>query len=135
MDQLYQEQILALARVARDCKALDAHTHHASLSNPVCGDRVDIRINLVDGRIDALSAEVRGCALCEAGAGLLINIADKKNADDFRRLGEVLTKWLAGQDDAAITESMGAFAPVRDIRSRQRCVTLAFEAGRMALDS
>ena len=42
MDQLYQERILAFARATRGMEPLDDHTHEASVSNPTCGDRVDI---------------------------------------------------------------------------------------------
>ena len=66
MDQLYQERILALARATRGMEPLDDHTHEASVSNPTCGDRVDIRLKIENGTVIAASAAIRGCALCEA---------------------------------------------------------------------
>ena len=75
----------------------------------------------------------RGCALCEAGAGLLMDIAPQLGRRQLEQLRDELGAWLAGNDDADIREEMGAFAPVRDIKNRHKCVTLAFEAGVKAL--
>ena len=80
MDKLYQERILAFARATRGMEPLDDHTHEASVSNPTCGDRVDIRLKIENGTVIAASAAIRGCALCEAGAGLLTQIAPQLNA-------------------------------------------------------
>ncbi|MEX0502590.1 iron-sulfur cluster assembly scaffold protein [Alphaproteobacteria bacterium LSUCC0719] len=132
MDQLYQDRILAFAKAVRQAPQLDAITHHASVSNPTCGDRVDIKLHVTEGRIDAVSTSVRGCALCEAGAGLLLEMAPGLSAQALAALGDDLAVWLAGED-TDIPDDMTAFAPVRTIRNRHKCVTLAFEAGRAAL--
>ena len=133
MDQLYQERILALARATRGMEPLDEHTHEASVSNPTCGDRVDIRLKIENGTVIAASAAIRGCALCEAGAGLLTQIAPQRKQQDLERMRDALAAWLAGADDSDILEEMAAFAPVRDIKNRHKCVTLAFEASVKAL--
>jgi nitrogen fixation NifU-like protein len=133
MDQLYQDRILAFAKAVRQAPQLDDATHHASISNPTCGDRVDIKLRVAAGRIDAVSTSVRGCALCEAGAGLLLEMAPGLDASALASLGDDLAVWLAGRDDTDIPDAMTAFAPVRTIRNRHKCVTLALEAGRAAL--
>ena len=133
MDQLYQDRILAFARAVRGVTPLDDPTHQASVSNPTCGDRVDIRLKIENGTVTAVTAAVRGCALCEAGAGLLMDIAPQLGRRQLEQLRDELGAWLAGNDDADIREEMAAFAPVRDIKNRHKCVTLAFEAGVKAL--
>ena len=133
MEQLYQERILALAKAIRGVAQIESPTHRASVSNPTCGDRVDIRLKIEKGTVIAASAAIRGCALCEAGAGLLTQIAPQRRQQDLEQMRDALAAWLAGADDADILEEMGAFAPVRDIKNRHKCVTLAFEASVKAL--
>lgn len=133
MDQLYQDRILALARAVRQAPALEDATHVATVSNPTCGDRVEIRLRVTAGAIAAVSAHVRGCALCEAGAGLLLDLAPGLGTTALTSLGDDLGEWLAGDDDIATPQAVTAFAPVRSIRNRHKCVTLAFEAGKQAL--
>ena len=133
MEKLYQERILAFARATRDIEPLDDHTHEASVSNPTCGDRVNIRLKIENDTVIAASAAIRGCALCEAGAGLLTQIAPQLRQQDLEQMRDALSAWLAGADDAHIFEGMSVFAPVRDIKNRHKCVTLAFEASVKAL--
>ena len=128
MEQLYQDRILALAKAIRGVAQIESPTHQASVSNPTCGDRVDIRLKIENGTVIAASAAIRGCALCEAGAGLLTHIAPQRRQQDLEQMRDALSAWLSGADDADILEEMGAFAPVRDIKNRHKCVTLAFEA-------
>lgn len=133
MDQIYQDRILSFARAARLAAPLDNATHSASISNPTCGDRVDISLIIEENCIRAVSTTVRGCALCEAGAGLLMGSARDIPLQGLAEMRDSLATWLAGNDDPDISEDMSAFAPVRAIRNRHKCVTLAFEAGVKAL--
>ena len=72
MDALYQKQILELAKQSRTHE-LDINAPlQASCDNPTCGDRVDISFELKDDAINNIGIKVRGCALCEAGAGLVV---------------------------------------------------------------
>jgi nitrogen fixation NifU-like protein len=133
MDQLYQDRILAFAKAVRQVPELADATHSATVSNPTCGDRVEIRLRVTSGTITAASTHVRGCALCEAGAGLLLEMAPGLSTTALTSLGDELAAWLAGAGESEIPEAMTAFAPVRAIRNRHKCVTLAFEAGKTAL--
>jgi len=133
MEQIYQDRILAFARAARDAVPLENATHTASVSNPTCGDRVDISLIVEGDRIRAASAAVRGCALCEAGAGLLMGSVHDLPLHNLDAMRDGLAAWLAGNDKADISGDMAVFEPVRAIRNRHKCVTLAFEAGVRAL--
>lgn len=135
MEQIYQDRILAFARAARDATPLENATHRASVSNPTCGDRVDISLIVEGDRIRAVSAAVRGCALCEAGAGLLMGSLDDMPLQTLDDMRADLTAWLGGEDMADINGDVAVFEPVRAIRNRHKCVTLAFEAGVKALSA
>ena len=135
MEQIYQDHILAFARVARDATPLENATHRASVSNPTCGDRVDISLIVEGDRIRAVSAAVRGCALCEAGAGLLMGSLDDMPLQTLDDMRADLTAWLGGEYMADINGDVAVFEPVRAIRNRHKCVTLAFEAGVKALSA
>ena len=135
MEQIYQDRILAFARAARDATPLENATHRASVSNPTCGDRVDISLIVEGDRIRAVSAAVRGCALCEAGAGLLMGSLDDMPLQTLDDMRADLTAWLGGEDNADINGDVAVFEPVRAIRNRHKCVTLAFEAGVKALSA
>ena len=128
MEQLYQERILALAKAIRGLAEIESPTHRASVSNPTCGDRVDVSLRVSDGVVDAASTHVRGCALCEAGAGLLVSLAPGLAVADIETQRDLLKAWLEGEDRDDLPAGMQDFQPVRAIRNRHKCVSLAYDA-------
>jgi NifU-like protein involved in Fe-S cluster formation len=88
---------------------------------------------VVEGAIGRMGVTVRGCALCEAGAGLLLQSFDGITPEDAFRMTEDFTAWLAHRNDSPPTDNMAKFMPVRDIRNRHKCVLLAFQTALAAL--
>ena len=105
MQSIYQDQLLALARRVRDksSNGLSAPTHTAEVNNPVCGDRVLSTIKVEKNIIIATHAEVKGCALCEAGAGLWLDSVIGQTISSLPSYHSALTCWLAEQDDEDIS--------------------------------
>ena len=134
MDALYQKQILELAKQSRT-RELDINAPlQASCDNTTCGDRVDISFALKDGAINNIGIKVRGCALCEAGAGLVLAKFEGMKKDTARQMTAQFTRWIGKKQEEVPTDEMAKFLPVRDIRNRHKCVLLAFHAAMQALD-
>ena len=133
MDELYQKQILELAKQSRT-RELDINAPlQASCDNTTCGDRVDISFALKDGAINNIGIKVRGCALCEAGAGLVLAQFEGMKQDTARQMTAQFTRWIGKEQDQVPNDDMAKFLPVRDIRNRHKCVLLAFQAAMKAL--
>ncbi|MDB0016580.1 iron-sulfur cluster assembly scaffold protein [Alphaproteobacteria bacterium] len=134
MDELYQKQILELAKQSRT-RELDINAPlQASCDNTTCGDRVDISFALKDGAINNIGIKVRGCALCEAGAGLVLAQFEGVKQDTARQMTAQFTRWIGKKQEEVPNDEMAKFLPVRDIRNRHKCVLLAFHAAMQALD-
>ena len=125
MDALYQKQILDYAQKARASNAVDQPTHTATLDNPTCGDRVTISLDVSGQNVNQIAVAVRGCALCEAGAGLVIACFTGQTDQTIRQLTDDFSNWLVGQNKEAPTPEMQHFTPVKAIRNRHKCVLLA----------
>ena len=132
MDELYQSQILALARLARTSTDIAQPTHHARVKNPLCGDEVVLRLSVQSDQIAAVHVSVKGCALCEAGAGLLYQQAQQAPLSAVHALSERLATHLSSTDDNPQTDSSelvyAPFTAVRAVKNRHKCVLLAFDA-------
>jgi len=140
-DLLYQDQLLALARLAREHPMLDHPTHRAEMLNPSCGDKVTVSLT-IDGRlVKAMAVKVRGCAICEASAGLIHHFADTHpagmNSAAFKQMIADIPEWFADPDNVNLPHT--ACAPLMPVklsyRNRIRCATLPFEAYTLAYDS
>ena len=81
-----------------------------------------------------IGVSVRGCALCEAGAGLLLEKFEGTSTADARKMTVDFSNWIAKRSEDAPNEDMATFMPVREIRNRQKCVLLAFEAAIEAMN-
>ena len=134
MDALYQKQILQFAQQSRTSNFDPSASLQASHNNPNCGDRVDISFSCTGGVIHDIGVTVRGCALSEAGAGLLLKKFEGCNVTVARKMTADFSNWIAKLSEDAPNEDMESFSPVREIRNRQKCVLLAFDAAIEAMD-
>ena len=126
MEKLYQDGMLALAKIARNTRPIASATHIAEVNNPVCGDKVIASIQLQDNIITDASVITRGCALCEAGAGLWIETCTGHSLDEIDDIGQRLLRWLQQDEQPCPIEQAAPLAPVRAIKNRHQCVMLAF---------
>ena len=63
---LYNAQMLAWSEQDDHAGSMADFDAEATLSNPLCGDRVTIRLKMDADRIADLRYQVRGCLLCKA---------------------------------------------------------------------
>ena len=127
---IYHKKILELASANRKSLEINDFNFSKEVKNPLCGDLVEVRINIINNSIKNLSAKVKGCALCEASAGLVVNYFSNKNLpiNDFM---EYFNKWLSKNHDKypdELPEELKIFSPIQDIKNRHTCIKMPFEA-------
>ena len=127
---IYHKKILELASINRKSLEINDFNFSKEVKNPLCGDLVEVRINIINNSIKNLSAKVKGCALCEASAGLVVNYFSNKNLpiNDFM---EHFNLWLNNNYDNypdELPEDLKIFSPIQDIKNRHTCVKMPFEA-------
>ena len=133
---IYQEKILSLAAKNKNIVALKDFNRSFDMRNPMCGDEVKVRIKLVETKIIDISAVVRGCALCEASAGLVVELFKNKNVPDENFLEEFFS-WLENAEKNLSDQlpiEMKIFEPIREIKNRHKCITMPFEATYRSID-
>lgn len=128
MDELYQSQILALARFARQSSIAGAPTHSTKLKNPLCGDEVHLSAIIQDDIITDASVTVSGCALCEAGAGLWLQLASQQPLHHMPAIAQSLTGFLASDGEDIADDRLAPLTAIRPVKNRHKCVTLAAQA-------
>lgn len=134
-EDLYQALIMDRARAPRHAGKLEPFDTETEGDNPMCGDRVRLRIRCDDGVIAGIAHETRGCAICIAAADLMSDAVTGKDqaaietmADRFEAM--IVEGTTPDHDD--FTE-LRALAGVHEYRSRHRCATLPWQALRGAL--
>ena len=61
-------------------------THHDA--NPLCGDSIDMELNISDNAISDIRFHGKGCAICMACASVLTEITKGKTLDDARQISK-----------------------------------------------
>lgn len=130
--KLYQSMILEHSRAPRGVGRVPNPTHSGEGFNPICGDRVLVTIQGVEGLISKICVEAQSCALCQASASVLVETLEGKSfgiaSAMVRAFDDLIAegRWEYG-GPAAI------FGVVRDFPARAKCVSLPWKACRDAL--
>ena len=127
---IYHKKILELASANRKSLEINDFNFSKEVKNPLCGDLVEVRVKILNDSVKNLSAKVKGCALCEASAGVVVNYFLNKNlpTNDFM---EYFDKWLTKnyhEYPSELPEELKIFLPIQDIKNRHTCIKMPFEA-------
>lgn len=132
---LYQEVIVDHGRRPRNFGPLPEASHQAEGFNPLCGDRLNLHLKLVDGVIAEARFEGSGCAISTAAASLMTEALKGLNASQAEALVDSFLAMLSGQRQAtdAALGKLEVLAGVRQFPARVKCATLAWHTLRAAL--
>ena len=83
---IYKDIILDYYRHPRNFGDLPDPDVRAKDSNPLCGDVIEMQLRIRDGKIDDLRFKGRGCAISQASASMLTELAKGKTLDDMKAL-------------------------------------------------
>jgi nitrogen fixation NifU-like protein len=126
--ELYQQVILEHNKKPRNFGKLQPCSHHAHGLNPLCGDDIEVTLNVEDGRIAEIKFQGSGCAISQASSSLMtVNVKGKsveeaeKMADQFRQM---IRGALEPSMDPNILGRLSMFQGVKDMPSRVKCAVL-----------
>ncbi len=132
---IYHEKILKLASLNKITPEIINFNTSFELKNPMCGDQVLVKILANNNLIMDISAKVRGCALCEASAGMVVKIF-KNHYPNADKIFENFTNWLNNEITSSsikLPKDIEIFLPIRPIQNRHYCVLMPFEATNKAI--
>jgi nitrogen fixation NifU-like protein len=100
--------------------------------NPTCGDEVELRVHLVDGKVADVSYEGIGCMISQASASVLYELTVGRPIDQalstVEQFQEMVGSRGQAEPDEAILEDAVAFAGVAKFPARVKCALLAWMA-------
>lgn len=122
---LYSKEIIECSKALKGQRSPAIVTHTHRLSNPICGDRVEWRLNVQSQQIVGAWVEVKGCALCKASAALLFNGLTEQTIDDASiRIQQYLADVDGILNGASTTGDASLFDALPMAPARKECVVL-----------
>ena len=136
--ELYQEVILDHGKRPRNFRTVDAPTHHADGFNPLCGDKVHLKLVVEGDIIREAAFQGNGCAISTASASMMTGMLKGQTVAEGEKIFRAFCDLLIGTDAQAETarESVGklaVFAGVREYPARVKCAMLGWRTFESAL--
>ena len=131
IQDLYSKTLRDLARHPRHRGRLENAAATARGDNPMCGDRVEVFVNLEDAHISEAMFLGRGCEISQASAALLTELVRGKSPAEARALGDAVKRLAqTGQRDDSTEDlaRLSVLSVVHKFPSRVKCATLAWHA-------
>jgi nitrogen fixation protein NifU and related proteins len=99
MSSIYSEIILDYYRYPRNKGALSHPQIHARDSNPLCGDVVEMQLELDEKKVvKDVKFNGQGCAISQASASMLTELVKGKSLDEVRKISkEDVLSLIGGQ--------------------------------------
>jgi nitrogen fixation NifU-like protein len=136
LNELYRDVILDHNRRPRNFGPLDPADASADGVNPLCGDRLTLRVKFAADKIEEIRFEGQGCAISTASASLMTEAVKGRTRTEalglFDRVHRLLT------DDDAQPDGLGKLASLSGVRAypaRVKCASLCWHTLAAALKS
>ena len=134
--ELYQQVILDHNRNPRNFRRMENPDGYAHGNNPLCGDQIDVYLRIRDGRIEDVSFDGHGCAICTASASMMtVALKGMPELDAealFISFHHALTEDEPHPEDVPLGK-LEVLKGVKDYPVRVKCATLAWHTFDAAL--
>jgi len=114
VSDLYQKTLVDHARHPRNFGPLPGANRHAEGVNPLCGDELKLWLRAARDRIEAISFEGQGCAVCLGSASMMTAAAKGLSRGEIAGLMQRVRGLVRGQDDGSGLGDLAACAFVQE---------------------
>src|ERR1700709_2341444 len=98
LDDLYREIILDHYRSPRNRGELPPPAAHAVGHNPLCGDEIDVYLQVDDGIVSDIKVGGQGCSISQSSASMMSQAVKGKPVDEVRALVKRFKGMMSIQD-------------------------------------
>ena len=135
--ELYQELIVDHSKRPRNFGKSENFNYCAKGFNPLCGDKLNLFLQVEDDVIRDAKFEGSGCAISTASASLMTETLKGQTLQQADALFQTFHYMLTGPKDSQNARAgmgkLAVFAGVNEFPARVKCATLAWHTLRNAL--
>ncbi|HQV57836.1 MAG TPA: SUF system NifU family Fe-S cluster assembly protein [Ilumatobacteraceae bacterium] len=143
LDDLYREIILDHYRSPRNRGQLEPPAVHKVGHNPLCGDEIDVYLQVDNGIVTDIRVGGQGCSISQSSASMMSEAVKGKSVDEVRALTKRFKGMMAIEDNTAAPDAaldgdlgdsdddtdlgdLGALQGVAKFPVRIKCATLSW---------
>lgn len=128
MDDLYKEVILDHYRSPRNRGRMEEAEVHLHRDNPLCGDEIDLFVDIEDGKVTKVGFEGKGCSISQASISMMTEKLKGLSVEDAEGLANTFKQMMQGEDPAD-PDSLGDLVALQGVQRypvRIKCALLGW---------
>ncbi len=136
LDDLYQEIILDHYKNPRHARKIPDAEAMIDEENPTCGDHIKLTAKVGQGRIEDVTVDCSGCAICTASSSIMTEMVIGRPPAEARALGQRFMAQMRGEEQMS-DEELGDLVALKGVTRyplRVKCATMGWHALQSALD-
>ncbi len=135
--ELYQEVILDHNKNPKNFRKLESASHTSEGYNPLCGDRINLYLQIENDHIKDISFEGSGCAISKASSSVMTDELKGKSLAEAKELFKKFQGIITGKTETDFTglDKLSVFAGVREFPVRVKCAALAWHTMLEAIEN
>jgi len=139
LEDLYREIILDHYKNPRNRGVLAPPAVRAEVHNPLCGDEIEVYLNVQDGIVADVKISGQGCSISQSSASMMSAAVKGKKVDDVRALVSRFKTMMSIEEGEADTSvplgDLEALQGVVKFPVRIKCAVLAWNTLAEGLDN
>jgi len=128
LNDLYQQVILDHCKHPRNFHTLPHATSSAQGHNPLCGDRLDLFLEMQGDTVKDISFQGSGCCISKASASLLTETVKGKPKAEVQKMFDQFHEMVTTGSVKGDPGKLAVFAGVHKFPARVKCAVLAWHA-------
>jgi nitrogen fixation NifU-like protein len=128
LEELYKEVILDHYRAPRNKGTVEQADIHIHRDNPLCGDEIDLYVDIEDGKITGISFDGKGCSISQASISMMTEKIKGIAAEDAENLANSFKSMMQGEDPKD-EEALGELLALKGVQKypvRIKCALLGW---------
>lgn len=134
LDDLYRRVIMDHYKNPRNRGTFEDGAVSIDLNNPTCGDKIQLQMQVEDGKVAAAKFLGEGCSISLSSASMMTEAVKGKTLEEALELAEKFSGLMKGEAVEFEYEDIEALSGVNKFPARIKCATLAWNALRKGIE-
>ncbi|KGX85738.1 Fe-S cluster assembly sulfur transfer protein SufU [Pontibacillus litoralis] len=131
LDQLYRQVIMDHYKNPRNKGSLAGEHVTVDMNNPTCGDRIQLQLEVEDGKVVDAKFDGEGCSISMSSASMMTQAIKGKSVEEAVKISGIFSDMMQGKEPEIDIDDLGdiqALQGVAKFPARIKCATLPWKA-------
>ncbi|WP_159887468.1 Fe-S cluster assembly sulfur transfer protein SufU [Paenibacillus puerhi] len=134
LDDLYRRVIMDHYKNPRNRGSFEGESVSIDLNNPTCGDKIQLQMQVEDGKVKAAKFTGEGCSISLSSASMMTDAVKGKTLAEALDMADSFSSLMKGEPVEFDYEDLEALSGVNKFPARIKCATLAWNALRKGIE-